>query len=55
MRRRRGLSQQGLAEAAGLDRQAIGAFENGYASPHLDTLIRLADALDVPLAELVAD
>jgi transcriptional regulator with XRE-family HTH domain len=54
-RRWRNLSQQGLAEAAGLDRQAISAIENGYASPYLDTLILIAAALDVPLTRLVAE
>ena len=47
------LTQEGLAELAGMDRQAINRIEQGHASPLLDNLIRIADALDVPLAELV--
>jgi transcriptional regulator with XRE-family HTH domain len=36
-----------------MDRQAVNRIEQGHASPVLDTLIRLAAALDVPLADLV--
>jgi transcriptional regulator with XRE-family HTH domain len=49
------LTQEALGERAGMDRQAINRIEQGHASPRLDTLIRLAAALDVPLAELVGD
>ncbi|HEX5566678.1 MAG TPA: helix-turn-helix transcriptional regulator [Streptomyces sp.] len=52
-RRSRRLSQEKLAEMAGLDRQAIGKIELGYTSPLLDSLLRIADALDVDLADLV--
>ncbi|WP_199572787.1 helix-turn-helix domain-containing protein [Streptomyces murinus] len=47
------LSQERLAENAGLDRQAINRIEQGHASPLLDNLIRIADALGIPLADLV--
>lgn len=47
------LTQEKLAELAGMDRQAINRIEQGHASPLLDNLIRIADALDVPLSELV--
>jgi len=47
------LTQEKLAELAGMDRQAINRIEQGHASPILDTLIRIADALGVPLADLV--
>lgn len=36
-----------------MDRQAVNRIENGRASPMLDNLIRIADALNVPLADLV--
>lgn len=52
-RRARGLSQERLAELAGMDRQAINRIEQGHQSALLDNLIRIADALGVPLAELV--
>ncbi|MEW2525387.1 helix-turn-helix transcriptional regulator [Streptomyces sp. NPDC047071] len=47
------LTQEKLAEVAGLDRQTINRMEQGHASPRLDNLVRIADALDVPLADLV--
>jgi transcriptional regulator with XRE-family HTH domain len=52
-RRRRGLSQEKLAEVAGMDRQAINRIEQGHQSALIDNLIRIAAALDVPLADLV--
>jgi transcriptional regulator with XRE-family HTH domain len=36
-----------------MDRQAINRIEQGHASPLLDNLFRIADALDIPLADLV--
>lgn len=47
------LSQEKLAELAGLDRQAVNRIENGHQSPLVDNLIRIADALNVPLSDLV--
>jgi transcriptional regulator with XRE-family HTH domain len=42
-----------LAELAGMDRQAINRIEQARSSPKLDNLFRIADALGVPLADLV--
>ncbi len=47
------LTQEKLGELAGLDRQAINRIEQGHASARIDTLILIADALGVPLADLV--
>lgn len=52
-RRAQGLSQERLAELAGMDRQAVNRIEQGHASAKLDNLIRLAHALNVPLSKLV--
>ncbi|MFJ8146538.1 helix-turn-helix domain-containing protein [Streptomyces sp. NPDC096048] len=52
-RRDQKLTQEMLAELAGLDRQAINRIEQAHASPLLDNLFRIADALGVPLADLV--
>jgi len=52
-RRARKVTQEALAEAAGLDRQAINRIEQGHAAAYIDTLIRIAAALDTPLADLV--
>lgn len=47
------ITQQELGEKAGIDRQSINRIEQGHASPRLDNLIRLADALGVDLSEIV--
>ncbi|MFJ2733670.1 helix-turn-helix domain-containing protein [Streptomyces sp. NPDC087317] len=52
-RLRANLTQERLAELASMDRQAVNRIEQGHASPKVDTLIRIAAALDIPLAELV--
>lgn len=36
-----------------MDRQAINRIENGHQAALIDNLIRIADALNVPLADLV--
>jgi Zn-dependent peptidase ImmA (M78 family)/transcriptional regulator with XRE-family HTH domain len=48
------LSQAELAERASLSRVAYGAIESGAAKPRVQTLLRIAQALDVPLKELMA-
>ncbi|MGW8762383.1 helix-turn-helix domain-containing protein [Streptomyces sp. NPDC055815] len=50
-----GLTQQQLAERAGLEKQAISVIENAHQSPRLDTLWRIAHAMDTTVAELVSD
>jgi transcriptional regulator with XRE-family HTH domain len=47
------LTQERLAESAAMDRQTINRIEQGHASPLLDNLIRIADAIGVPLSDLV--
>ncbi|MFF8095668.1 helix-turn-helix domain-containing protein [Streptomyces sp. NPDC016675] len=55
LRHRAGLTQQALAERAGLDKQAVSVIENAHQVPRLDTLWHLARALDLTVADLVAD
>src|SRR5690348_12233036 len=51
-RRARGLTQEGLAEAAGLSRDAINALERGIRrAPRHDTLVALARALKLSSEE----
>ena len=55
IRASRHLSQERLGELAGTDRQTINRVELGHVSTRIDTLMRIAAALDVPLAELVGE
>jgi transcriptional regulator with XRE-family HTH domain len=47
------LSQDGLAHLAGLSRISVGSIERGTSSLTIDTLDKLAAALDLSLAELL--
>lgn len=47
-------SQEQLAEAAGMSRDAIARLELGGRWPRLDTLLQLAEALTVSLDDLAA-
>jgi transcriptional regulator with XRE-family HTH domain len=42
-----GLSQEGLASLAELDRTAISLLERGLRTPRLDTIVALAQALEL--------
>jgi len=53
LRLERGLSQEGLAQLAGVDRKLIYRTELGQTSPRLDAVAQIADALQVDLAALV--
>jgi len=48
-RRQRGMSQQELAVLCGTTQSAIARLERGSRPPKLDTLLRIADALDADL------
>lgn len=52
-RRRAGFSQEELGALACLHRTEIGMVENGSRLPRVDTLIKLATALDVTAEELL--
>lgn len=49
-----GLSQEGLADLAGMHRTYVSEIERGLRNPSYRNLVKLAAALDVPLSELVA-
>lgn len=51
-RRRSGLSQEVTAVRATLHRTEIGLLERGERTPRIDTAVKLAGALGVPVAEL---
>lgn len=48
LRKERGLTPHGLAMNAGLSRTAVTDLESAKSAPHVDTIERLARALDVP-------
>lgn len=45
LRKRAGLSQEGLAETLSVTRQTVSSWERGKSYPDLDTLLQLAEAL----------
>jgi transcriptional regulator with XRE-family HTH domain len=53
-RTEKGLSQEALADAAGLDRTYISMLERGLRQPTLGSLFALADALGTSAARLVS-
>ncbi len=50
-----GLSQESLAERAGLDRTYVGGLERGERNPTLRVIWLLAASLEVPASQLLAD
>lgn len=52
LRKERGLSQEMLSKKAGLDRTYEGKIERGQKSPSLNTIGKLAKALEIGLDEL---
>ena len=52
-RTKRRLSQEKLAELSDLSKTSLGAIERGTSSPSIDTLDRIASALEIELSELV--
>ncbi|RYY49959.1 MAG: XRE family transcriptional regulator [Chitinophagaceae bacterium] len=52
LRKLRNLSQLDIEVATGIPNADISRIENGKTNPELVTLIRLAIALDVPVAEI---
>jgi transcriptional regulator with XRE-family HTH domain len=55
LRIRRALTQQELAERAGISSNALNRIELNKAEPHMSTLRKLAKALDVDPTELIGE
>jgi transcriptional regulator with XRE-family HTH domain len=53
LRRRRGLTQEALAEKAGLSRTYLARLETARQEPTLSTLVKLAKALQVKPGRLL--
>ena len=54
LREERGISQEILADRADLNRSYVGEVERGTAMPSLSTITKLARALNVSAADLLA-
>jgi transcriptional regulator with XRE-family HTH domain len=54
LRRTRGLTQDMLARDAGVPRSTIANLESGEGNPSLSVLVKVANALGVPIDELLA-
>jgi transcriptional regulator with XRE-family HTH domain len=55
LRIRRALTQQELADRAGVSSNALNRIELNKAEPHMSTLRKLAKALDVDPSELLGE
>lgn len=52
-REKAGLSQEALAERAGMHRNAVALLETGKRDPRVSTVAKLAKALGVPASDLL--
>jgi transcriptional regulator with XRE-family HTH domain len=55
LRSKRGMTQEALADAIGVDRSYMGFVERGERNPTLDKIARIAKALKVSLSTLFED
>jgi transcriptional regulator with XRE-family HTH domain len=52
-RERRGFSKYVIAQESGLSQQAIGYMEKGHRLPSLETVVRVAKAMNVDLPKII--
>ena len=52
-RERRGLSKCAVEQRAGVSQQMVGYVERGLRNPSLETVVRMAAALEVNLADII--
>lgn len=55
LRREQGISQEELADRAGMHRTFISQIERAVKNPTIQTLDKIAQALGVPLTEIVVE
>lgn len=54
LRKKHGLSQDVLSGLSGIARSHLAMIETGYKNANVETLWRIAEALNMPLSELIA-
>lgn len=54
LRSERGLSQEAFADTCGLDRTYIGGVERGERNISLINLLKVSQALEIPLSEILS-
>lgn len=55
LRKRRGMTQEQLAEASDLSNDSIRRLEAGRYTPNFDSLLKLSDGLNVPAPALISE
>jgi transcriptional regulator with XRE-family HTH domain len=55
LRKQKGLSQIELGDRIGVSQQVITNYERGIREPNIETLLKIAGALDVSIEKLIAD
>ncbi len=55
IRKQRGLSQKELGQRIGVSQQVMTNYERGLREPNLETLLKIAGALDVSVEDLIKD
>jgi transcriptional regulator with XRE-family HTH domain len=53
-RQRRALSKNRIAEMTGLNQSTVSRLENHHENPTMDSLLRVADALDINLGDILS-
>ena len=53
VRKSKGLTQEKLSELSGIHRVLIARYESGNIKPSVDSLVKLAGALHVPVDDLI--
>ena len=54
-RKEKGMTQELLSGLAGIARSHLSMIERGTKQPNFETIWRIAEALDIPTSELVAE
>ena len=53
LREQRGLSQDAVSKRAGISRSALSKLESGRSVPTIETLLKLANSRELPLAKFL--